>query len=163
MVTNTTDTAVSWSVNGIAGGSSSLGTISATGSYTAPSDLPSPASAQITATSQADHTKSSTATVSIISDITLSLAPNPANVELGATQAFQATLTSAGHPDTAMRWTLSGSSCPTACGTVDSSGRFTAPGILPSPSGVTLTAQSVADPSKQISAAVTLQAILRYS
>jgi uncharacterized protein (DUF1800 family) len=45
VVTGTSDTAVAWSVNGIAGGNATLGTISATGEYTAPASLPaSPAS-----------------------------------------------------------------------------------------------------------------------
>ena len=154
-VTNTTDTSVR-SVNGIAGGNATAGTITAAGVYTAPADLPSPATVQITARSHADATKSATANVTIISDITLALTQNPASVELGATQAFQVTVTSSGHPDTAMRWTLSGAACPSACGVVDSSGKFTAPGILPAPATVTLTAQSEADPSKQVSAAVTI-------
>jgi hypothetical protein len=155
-VTNTKDTSVSWSVNGIAGGNFVVGTITAAGVYTAPADLPSPAAVQITATSHADATKSGTASVTVTSDIALALTPNPASVELGATQLFQVTVTSSGHPDTTMRWSLSGGACPSACGTVDSSGTFIAPGILPSPASVTLTAQSVADPSKQVSAIVTI-------
>src|SRR5919108_6534225 len=155
-VTNTTDTTVTWSVNGIAGGNSTVGTISSGGVYTAPADLPSQATVQITATSNADATKSATANVTVTSDVTLSLTPNPASVELGAMQRFQATLTSSGHPDTTVRWSLSGAACPNACGTLDSTGTFTAPGTLPSSTSVTLTAQSVADPSKQISATVTI-------
>src|SRR5207248_7044975 len=138
-VTNTTDTTVSWSVSGIAGGNSTVGTISPTGVYTAPADLPSPATMQITVTSHADSAKSATASLMIASDITLSLTPNPASVELGARQSFQATVTSSGHPDTAVRWSLSGAACPTACGMLDSSGAFTAPGTLPSPASVTIT------------------------
>lgn len=155
-VTNTTDTTVSWSVNGIAGGNSTVGSISSAGVYTAPADLPAAATVQITATSHADPTKSATADVTVTSDITLSLTPNPANVELGATQSFRAAVMSSGHPDTTVRWSLSGPACPSACGTLDSSGIFTAPGILPSLATVMITAQSVADPSKQISAAVTI-------
>ncbi len=155
-VTNTTDTTVSWSVNSLSGGNATLGTITSAGIYTAPIDLPSSATVQVTATSHADPTKSGSATLAITSDITLNLTPNPASVELGATQAFQATVTSSGHPDTAMRWSLSGPACASGCGAVDSSGHYTAPQILPSPANATLSAQSVADPSKQISAAVTI-------
>jgi hypothetical protein len=155
-VTNTTDTSVAWSVNGIASGNAATGAITAAGVYTAPADLPSPATVQIAATSHADLTKSATASVTIISDITLVLMPNPARVELGATQAFQVIVTSSGHPDSTMRWSLAGAACPSACGAADSSGRFTAPGILPSSPSVTLTAQSVAVSSKQVSAAVTI-------
>jgi hypothetical protein len=124
--------------------------------YTAPADLPSPTTVTIAATSQADATKSATAQLTIASDITIGLAPANASVELGATQSIHATLTSAGHPDTAVRWSVSGAACPSACGSVDLSGKYTAPGILPSPTSATLTAQSVADPSKQSSVAVNI-------
>ena len=150
-VTNTTDTAVSWNVSGVPGGNTTLGTITSGGLYTAPADLPSPATVQITATSHADSTKSGAVTLAITSDITLNLTPNPASVELGATQTFQTAVTSSGHPDTSIRWSLSGPACTSGCGTVDASGKYTAPQILPSPASVTLTAQSVADPSKQVS------------
>lgn len=155
-VTNTTDPTVSWSVSGVAGGNTTVGTITSAGVYTAPADLPSPAAVEVTATSHADPTKSGSANEIITSDITLALTPNPANVELGAAQAFHASVTSAGHPDTAIRWSVSGSSCPSACGAVDSAGNYTAPQNLPSPASVTLTAQSGADPSKQISAAIAI-------
>ena len=155
-VTNTTDTAVSWSVGSVPGGNATQGTITSAGVYTAPADMPSPETVQVTATSHADSTKSATGTLAITSDITLSLTPNPASVELGATQAFQATVTSSGYPDTTIRWSLSGPACAGGCGTVDASGNYTAPRTLPSPASTTLTAQSVADPSKQISAAVAI-------
>jgi hypothetical protein len=155
-VTNTTDTSVTWSVNSIPGGTATAGTITTGGVYTAPGDLPSPAIVQVTATSQADATKSATAQITITSDITIALAPPTANVELGATQGFHAMIGSAGHPDTSIRWSLSGATCPAACGSVDLSGNYTAPGILPTPATATVTAQSVADPSKQISGAITI-------
>lgn len=155
-VTNAADTSLSWSVNGSTGGNSTVGTISSAGVYTAPTDLPSPANVQITATSQADTTKSSSASITITSDLTLSLTPNPASVELGATQRFQVAVASSGHPDTTVRWSLSGAACPSTCGTVDSTGTFSAPANLPSPANVMLTAQSVADPSKQMSTAVAI-------
>jgi len=155
-VTNTTNTSVMWSVNGVAGGNAAVGLISSAGVYTAPADLPSPAAVQISATSQADTTKSGSATETVVSDITLSLAPNQASVELGATQLFQAAVTSSGHPDTTVRWSVSGAACASGCGSVSASGSYVAPQILPSPASVTLTTQSVADPSKQISVAVAI-------
>jgi hypothetical protein len=153
-VTNATNTSVNWSVNGVPGGSASSGTISSAGVYTAPGDLPAPAIVQVTATSQADSTKSATAQLTVTSDITIALAPPNASVELGATQAFHPTISGAGHPDTAVRWSLSGSACPGACGSVDLNGNYTAPTILPSTATATLTAQSVADPSKQATALI---------
>lgn len=155
-VTNTTNTAVSWSVNGIPNGSAQVGTISADGVYTAPADLPSPGAVQVTATSQADPTKSSSASVTITSDISVSLSPNTSSVELGALQAFAATITSNGRPDPTIRWTLSGAACPADCGSVDTGGHYTAPPILPSAPIVTLTATSAADPSRQASATLTI-------
>jgi hypothetical protein len=155
-VTNTANTSVSWGVNGVAGGNATVGTISSGGAYTAPADLPSPASVLITATSQADTTKSGSATETVLSDIALALTPNPASVELGATQAFQAAVTSNGHPDTTVRWSASGAACASGCGAISANGSYVAPQILPSPASVTLTAQSVADPSKQVSAAVAI-------
>src|SRR6266403_3179460 len=126
-VTNTTDTAVSWSVNGAPGGNARLGMITPAGVYTAPADMPSPATVQVTATSHADSTKSGTGTLAITSDIALALTPNPASVELGATQSFQATVTSSGHLDTSIRWSLLGPAYAKGCGTVDASGNYTAP------------------------------------
>jgi len=111
---------------------------------------------QITATSHADPAKSGTSNLAITSDVTLNLTPNPASVELGATQTFQATVTSSGHPDPSIRWSLSGAACTSGCGTVDANGSYTAPQTLPFPANATLTAQSVADPSKQISAALAI-------
>ena len=70
-VSNTTDTAVIWSVNGVTGGNTTVGTITAAGVYTAPIDLPVPATVQITATSHADASKSGRAALTVTSDITL--------------------------------------------------------------------------------------------
>ena len=71
-VTGSTNTAVTWQVNGVSGGSSANGVISTTvlgtaneAIYLASSAVPSPASVSVTAISQADTTKSATATVTI--------------------------------------------------------------------------------------------------
>jgi hypothetical protein len=155
-VTNTSDTGVTWSVNGVPGGNNTVGTIAASGVYTAPADLPVPATVQVTATSQADATKFGSTDLTIQSDISIGLAPSSAKVELGATRAFHATITSGGHPDAAVRWSVAGAACPSACGAVDAIGNYTAPQILPQAASVTLTAQSIADPSKQVSAQVNI-------
>jgi DNA-binding beta-propeller fold protein YncE len=65
-VTGTTNTGVSWQVNGIAGGNSSTGFIDTNGNYTAPTTTPG-GSVTITATSAADTSKSGTATVTVSS------------------------------------------------------------------------------------------------
>jgi len=153
-VSNSTDTSVIWSVNGIAGGSPQAGTISADGLYMAPADLSQGGTVQVTATSHADSSKFASANVAISSDITVSISPGTASVELGAAQAFHASISSKGKPDPALRWSLSGSSCPNSCGSVDANGNYTAPQVLPGNASVTLTATSAADPSKQNSANV---------
>ena len=48
-VSGTNDNAITWQVNGVTGAMTSVGTISATGLYTAPSVVPNPASVTITA------------------------------------------------------------------------------------------------------------------
>jgi hypothetical protein len=155
-VTNASDTTVVWAVNGVEGGSAALGKISAAGMYTAPPDLPVPATLKIAATSTADTTKSGASQVTITSDLQIALSTTAAAVELGATKAFRPMIISSGHPDDAVRWALSGATCPAGCGAVDANGSFTAPRILPSPATATLTAQSIADPSKSASAAITI-------
>lgn len=155
-VANASNVSVTWSVNGVAGGNNATGTISATGVYIAPADLPTPATVQIAATSNADTSKAGSASVTVVSDVSMAIVPNAANVELGATQGFQAAITSSGHPDTSVHWTLTGTTCPSACGTVDINGNYTAPQILPNLATATLTAQSIADLSKQASASVTI-------
>lgn len=71
-VSGSTNTAVSWQVSGVAGGNSASGLISTTvlgtnneAIYLAPSAVPSPATVSVTAVSQADPTKSASATVTI--------------------------------------------------------------------------------------------------
>ena len=66
MATVTGDTTgVTWSVNGTAGGNSTVGTIDDTGHFTAPA-VTANSTATVTAASKADSTKSASATVTII-------------------------------------------------------------------------------------------------
>lgn len=62
-VTNTNNASVTWQVNGTVGGDATVGTISTSGLYTAPSRVPNPPQVTITAISAADTTKSASATV----------------------------------------------------------------------------------------------------
>jgi hypothetical protein len=70
-VQNTSNTAVTWQVNGTAGGNATVGTISSSGLYTAPGAVPSPAAVTVTAVSQADATKSASAQVTVTAIIGL--------------------------------------------------------------------------------------------
>jgi 6-phosphogluconolactonase (cycloisomerase 2 family) len=64
-VTGTSDSQVVWQVNGVTGGRSSSGTISTTGLYIAPLVVPNPPTISVAAVSQADGSKSASATVAI--------------------------------------------------------------------------------------------------
>jgi len=76
---------VAWTVNGIAGGNATLGTIAGStansATYTAPVAPPSPPSVTITATSVADNTKAGSASVSLTCANLIS--PSTASVSLG--------------------------------------------------------------------------------
>jgi hypothetical protein len=148
-VTNSTNTSVAWSVNGIQGGNASLGTINAGGVYTSPGDLPTTGTVIVQATSAADETKVATAQVTITSDITVTVSPQAIALELGASRPSTATVNSAGNPDRTVTWIATGNGCSgAACGTVNSTGSYTAPQVLLAPPNITLTAISIADPSK---------------
>jgi len=157
VVSNATNTAVNWQVNGISGGNATVGTISASGVYTSPGNLPASGQIIVQATSVADSSKSASAVVTVTSDIAVSVSPQAMPVELGAARPFAAIVSSAGNPDHAVNWIVSGNGCAgTACGSVDSVGTYTAPQILTAPPGVLVRAISVADPSKSGAAAITV-------
>ena len=66
-VTGTVNTAVNWQVNNVTGGNSTVGTVSSSGLYAAPAAVPNPPTVTVKAISQADPTKSASATVTITS------------------------------------------------------------------------------------------------
>jgi hypothetical protein len=78
--------------------------------------------------------------------VTVAVVPANVSATYGATQQFSATVT--GETNPALTWALSGAGCnTTSCGTLSSSGLYTAPAVLPSSANVAVTATSVADPS----------------
>jgi hypothetical protein len=87
-VVNTNDTVVAWSVNGVPDGNSTIGIITTGGVYTASSDLPTPATVQVTATSHADPTVSGSAELTILSDVTIGLTPTGTSVEWARCRHF---------------------------------------------------------------------------
>ena len=89
-VAGSSNTTVSWSVNSISGGSSTLGTINASGNYAAPSTLPSPNTVTITATSAADSSKSSSSAVTLLNPTPTLTGISPATSNLGS---FSLTIT----------------------------------------------------------------------
>jgi hypothetical protein len=67
VVTGTANTTVDWTVNGLPAGdpNTTFGTITTSGLYSSPNAIPNPPNFQVTATSQADSTQSSSARVVI--------------------------------------------------------------------------------------------------
>src|SRR6266852_8069323 len=64
-VTGTSQSAVDWSVNGVPGGNNTVGTITPSGLYTAPANVPNPPTVSVTAALHADPTRSGSASVTI--------------------------------------------------------------------------------------------------
>lgn len=154
------NTAVTWQVcpttpcasNAVTDGNSTIGTISTTSTsgsttiatYTAPTTVPSPAQVTITAISQADSTKTATATVTVVPGTVINISPNNINVPAGGTQTFTAT---ANNQPITVTWAINcGSTQPSACGSITSAGVYTAPPFPPPGGSVSITA-SVSDGS----------------
>src|SRR6266478_30061 len=70
-VAGTTNQTVTWSVNGVAGGDATRGTISAAGLYTPPAQPPNPNQVQVTATSAANASATSSAQVTLANPIAI--------------------------------------------------------------------------------------------
>ena len=163
-VTGSSNTSVNWTVTGIGCVAGSCGTITSSGLYTAPATVPSPALATVTATSVADSTKSASASIVIqsASAVSVTVSPSTAQVSPGAQQQFSANVS--GTTNTAVKWTLSGSGCSgSTCGTISSTGLYTAPSSVPSSPTVKVVATSVADPSQSGSATVTVVAVAKLT
>jgi beta-glucanase (GH16 family) len=87
--------------------------------------------------------------------VAVAVTPATASTTTGATQQFTASVT--GTSNTAVTWTASGIGCSgIACGTISSSGLYTAPATVPSSATVTITATSQSDPTKSASAAISI-------
>ena len=171
-VSNATNTAVTWSVGGVAGGNSTYGTITGSGlsvTYNAPSSVPTPATFDITATSVADDTKSASVSMTITSAaavvVSITSPSSPASVTVGGTLGITASVT--GTSNTVLTWTVAGSPAGTVTngnstigtitGPTATSVRYNAPAALPTGNNpVTITATSQADPSKSASITVTI-------
>src|SRR5271163_4866534 len=79
-VTGDSNMNVTWEVSGVAGGSATVGTISASGLYTAPPILPSPPSVTVTAVSQVNPKDSASVPITLQDNIVVIVSPLTANV-----------------------------------------------------------------------------------
>lgn len=166
VVTGSTNLGVTWSVNGVVGGNSTVGIISAKGKYTAPTKQSSPSQVMITATSNADPSIAESVAVALVappsapggngggSTVTLALS-GATVVTLGNTAQYTATVT--GNSDAAVAWSVNGvTGGDTAVGKISTQGLYTAPTSQPRSSKITITATSMADPSVSQNLLVTL-------
>ncbi len=134
-VSGSSNTAVTWTTSG--------GTVTTTGLYTAP---PSAGTYAVTATSVADTTKSAAATVTVSTPVSVSLSPTATSLQSGGQQQFSAYVS--GTSKTAVTWSAS-------AGTISTTGLYTAPSATGT---YTVQAVSVADPTKSASASVVVTA-----
>ena len=148
---------VTWSVAGTGCTGSACGTINSSGLYTAPSSVPSPAAVTVTATSVANTAKNASAVATITAAASgVAVSPNAVPVVVGRTQQFTAAVTPS-NANQSVTWSLSGTGCSGAsCGTIDSTGYYTAPATVPTPAIVTATATSVSNTSETGSSTITV-------
>ena len=174
-VTGNSNTAINWSVTCATNvAANTCGSIDATGLYTAPATIPTTPSTTtggtptiaptvtITGTAQADTSKTATATLTIVTGISITLSQNTATVGTGEHFLFTATVNNPGCNLTSdptcenVTWSLS--TTLTGIGTIGATtGVYTAPTAVPSPSTVIITATSVADTSVTATATVTVE------
>ena len=124
VVSNTTNTAVTWAVNGTSGGNITNGTISSTGMYTAPATIPSPATVTVSVVSEADSSRMASAQVTITAAtpslvITTNALPN-GQVGVG----YNATLEAAGGTKPYL-WTIASGTLPAGLSLNASTGAVT--------------------------------------
>jgi len=154
-VSNTRFTGVNWFVDGIQGGNSTVGTVSANGVYTAPAAT---GTHVVTAQSIADPSKTSNAvTVTVSSGISVAVSPQSVSIPSPLTQQFQANIT--GSSNGGVTWTVDGiAGGNTAVGTISASGLYSSPIVNSGTQKHTIAATSVQDPTKNGSANVTVGA-----
>jgi hypothetical protein len=148
-VSGTTNTAVTWSVNGTSGGNSALGTISSAGNYTAPAALPSPNTITIRATSVASTSATATSAVTLLNPTPVLTGIKPASVGTGN---FSLTVTGTNFVNGAQ--VLFGSTALST--TFVSSTHLTASGNAPSAGNYAISVTNPA-PGSSSSSSVTLQ------
>ena len=134
----TANAAVTWSI------SPAVGSITAAGVYTAPSLIPAGQTITVRATGVADPSISATAAVSL-TPITVTASPALVTLSSGQNQQFTAVVTDS--PNPGVTWSRS-----PAVGSISASGMYSAPASISSGQDITITATSVADPTKSATA-----------
>jgi hypothetical protein len=161
-VQNASNPAVTWQVNGIPGGSPSVGTITpsgaATASYAAPASVSSPLKVTVAAVLQADSTKTGLAMVTInpLPPPEITISPANPTVMTGGSQQFTASVQNG--PQLVV-WEVDGTPAGNSTvGFINSSGFYNAPASIPNSNMVTITATLQTDLSVSGSTNVTIVA-----
>jgi hypothetical protein len=149
--------AVIWEVDNIPGGATKFGTISSSGFYTAPAQIPNPPIVAITAVLETDLSIAGSTSVTIIPPaVTVSVSPSTANVVIGQTQQFSATVQNS---NSGITWEVNGvpgGNPALGFGTINLSGLYTAPVTVPNPATVSVTAVLQTNPPISASAGATV-------
>ncbi len=162
---------MTWSVNGVVGGSGTFGQIcvvatnpcqpvtsgtAAQVDYLAPGAIPSPNPVTVQATSAADSTQHASAQITILNHVVVAVQPVSATLALLAVQGFAATVI--GTSNQSVVWQVQGTACAgsMACGSIAQNGAYTAPGAAPSPDAIQVVAISSDDVSQSGVANVTI-------
>jgi uncharacterized protein (DUF1800 family) len=83
-VTGTTNSSVTWQVNNVAGGNSTIGTINGSGNYLAPAAVPAQNSVTVSAVSVASSSSSGSSSVTLMNPIPVVTGVNPNAIVVGA-------------------------------------------------------------------------------
>jgi uncharacterized protein (DUF1800 family) len=82
-VTGTTNTAVTWEVNNVTGGNSTIGTIDGSGNYSAPAVVPTPNSISVEAVSAASASSSGSSPITLMNPVPIVSGASPASIPVG--------------------------------------------------------------------------------
>jgi hypothetical protein len=147
-VAGSSNTSVTWQVNGVAGGSAPTGTISSSGAYIAPATVPSPNTVTVRAVSSADATASGSSAVTLQNPVPVLTSIAPTSVPAGA---FAITVNGSGFVSGA-QVLLAGSPLATifvsstqltASGSESSAGTFAVAVMNPNPGSATSASQNL--------------------
>ncbi len=103
---NTTNAQVTWEVNGVSGGNSTVGTISSAGVYTAPASVPSPSNVTIGAVSAASPGATASAGVTLATPPTIATQPAGLSVTSGQSASFSVSASAV--PAPTYQWMING-------------------------------------------------------
>ncbi len=140
---NSGDPGVTWTV------SPAVGSISAAGVYTAPDSIATPQTVTVTASSRTDPTKAASSSLALVPPVAVTVSPASVSLTAGQVQAFSGVVSNSAN--TAVIWSVDPS-----LGSITAAGVYTAPAYIGTAQTLTVTAVSVADPTKSASASISL-------